>query len=155
MIDVEQYPYLADLDLPRLSSDVRVDILIGMDNADALMPLEVRCSDKRPGPAAVVQTRPGPGSQTELCGPGPARPAKSMTRPGSARHTIGIFDAQARPEPAGSGSGHWPDHIVIPQTQQYYYCVRILMSRDCLVVMFTITCIFNVCVKSSMDKRYI
>ena len=36
---IEQYPYLADLDLRRLSSDVRVDILIGMDNADAVMPL--------------------------------------------------------------------------------------------------------------------
>ena len=47
MLDVEQYPYLADLDLPRLSSDVRVDILIGMDNGDALMPLEVRCYDKQ------------------------------------------------------------------------------------------------------------
>ena len=47
VIDIEQYPYLADLDLPRLSSDVRVDILIGMDNADALMPLEVKCSDKQ------------------------------------------------------------------------------------------------------------
>ena len=46
VIDVEQYPYLRDLDVPRLRSDVRVDILIGMDNADALMPLEVRCSDK-------------------------------------------------------------------------------------------------------------
>ena len=34
-----QDPYLADLDLPRLSSDVRVDILIGMYNGDALMPL--------------------------------------------------------------------------------------------------------------------
>ena len=45
VIDIDQYPYLADLDLPRLSSDVRVDILIGMDNADALMPLEVKCSD--------------------------------------------------------------------------------------------------------------
>ena len=39
VIDIDQYPYLADLDLPRFSSDVRVDILIGMDNADALMPL--------------------------------------------------------------------------------------------------------------------
>ena len=29
------------------------------------------------------------------------------------------------------------------------------MSRDCLVVMFTITCIFKVCVKSSMDKKYV
>ena len=40
MIDVEKYPYLRDLDVPILSSDVRVDILIDMDNADALMPLE-------------------------------------------------------------------------------------------------------------------
>ena len=47
VIDVEQYPYLADLDLTRLSSDVRVDILIGMDNANALMSLEVRCIDKQ------------------------------------------------------------------------------------------------------------
>ena len=47
VIYIDQYPYLADLDLPRLSSDVRVDILIGMDNADALMPLEVKCSDKQ------------------------------------------------------------------------------------------------------------
>ena len=54
-----------------------------------------------------------------------------------------------------SRPGHWPDHIVIPQKQQYYYCVRILMSRDCLVVMFTNTWIFNVCVKSSMDKKYV
>ena len=76
-----------------------------------------------------------------------------MSRPGPARNKIAIFEAQARPEPAGSGPGHWPDHIVIPQKQQYYYCVRILMSRDCLVVMFTNTCIFNVCVKSSMDIR--
>ena len=47
VIDVDQYPYLADLDLSRLSSDIRVDVLVGMDNADALMPLEVRCSDKQ------------------------------------------------------------------------------------------------------------
>ena len=47
VIDVEQYPYLADMDLPILRSDVRVDILIAMDNADALMPLEVRCRDKQ------------------------------------------------------------------------------------------------------------
>ena len=76
-----------------------------------------------------------------------------MSRPGPARNTIVIVEAQARPKPAGSGPGHWPDHIVIQQKQHYYYCVRILMSRDCLVVMFTITCIFNVCVKSSMDKK--
>ena len=45
--DVDQYPYLADLDLSRHSSDVRVDVLVGMDNAAALMSLEVRCSDKQ------------------------------------------------------------------------------------------------------------
>ena len=39
VIDAEQYPNLADLYVPLLSSDVRVYILIGMDNADALMPL--------------------------------------------------------------------------------------------------------------------
>ena len=78
-----------------------------------------------------------------------------MSRPGPARNTIVIVETQARPKPAGSGPGHWPDHIVIPQKQQHYYCVGILMSRDCLVVMFTITCIFNVCVKSSMDKKYV
>ena len=39
--------------VPRLSSDVRVDILIGMDNADALMPLEVRCSDTQ---SSVMKT---------------------------------------------------------------------------------------------------
>ena len=42
----------------------------------------------RPGPAAVVKTRPGPGPQIELWGPGPARPATSMSRPGPARKTI-------------------------------------------------------------------
>ena len=30
--------------MPRVGSDVQVDVLIGMDNAYALMPLEVRCS---------------------------------------------------------------------------------------------------------------
>ena len=47
VIDVEQYPYLADLDLSRLGSDFTVDFLIGMDNGDLLMSLEVRCSDKQ------------------------------------------------------------------------------------------------------------
>ena len=107
------------------------------------------------GPIEQQLCRLGMGPARKLNYEARARPAKSMSRPGPARNTIVIFEAQARPEPAGSGPGHWPDHIVIPQKQQYYYCARILMSRDCLVVMFTITCIFNVCVKSSMDKKYI
>ena len=40
-------------------------------------------------------------------GPGPA--AKRMFRPGP-QHSC-LFEAQARPEPAGPGPGHWPDHI--------------------------------------------
>ena len=43
------YPHLADLTIPRVGTDVQVDVLMGMDNAYAMMPLEVRCSssDKR------------------------------------------------------------------------------------------------------------
>ena len=48
VIDVQQYPYFRYLDVPRLSRmSGWVDILIDMDNADTLMPLEVRCSDKQ------------------------------------------------------------------------------------------------------------
>ena len=102
----------------------------------------------RPGPAAVVQTRAWPANLIMRPGPGP-----QQVCPGPARPATQLLYLRPRPEPAGSGPGHWPDHIVIPQKQQYYYCVRILISRDCLVVMFTNTCIFNVCVKSSMDKK--
>ena len=41
---INLYPHLADLPMPRVGNDVQVDVLIGMDNAYALMPLEVRCS---------------------------------------------------------------------------------------------------------------
>ena len=43
-VDINVYPHLADLPMPRAGNDVQVDVLIGMDNAYALMPLEVRCS---------------------------------------------------------------------------------------------------------------
>ena len=43
-VDINMYPHLADLPMPRVGTDVQVDVLIGMDNAYALMPLEVRCS---------------------------------------------------------------------------------------------------------------
>ena len=48
-VDINVYPRLADLPMPRVGNDVRVDVLIGMDNASAVMPLEVRCgsSDRR------------------------------------------------------------------------------------------------------------
>ena len=41
---INVYPHLADLPKPPVGNDVQVDVLIGMDNAHALMPLEVRCS---------------------------------------------------------------------------------------------------------------
>ena len=43
-VDINEYPHLADLPMPRVGNDVHVDVLIGMGNAYALMPLEVRCS---------------------------------------------------------------------------------------------------------------
>ena len=48
-VDINVYPHLADLPMPRVGNDVRVDVIIGMDNAYAVMPLEVRCgsSDRR------------------------------------------------------------------------------------------------------------
>ena len=38
-VDINVYPHLADLPMPRVGNDVQVDVLIGMDNAYALMPL--------------------------------------------------------------------------------------------------------------------
>ena len=48
-VDINVCPHLADLPMSRVGNDVRVDVLIGMDNAFAVMPLEVRCgsSDRR------------------------------------------------------------------------------------------------------------
>ena len=76
----------------------------------------------RPGHAAVGQTRPWPGPQTELWGPGPARPAKSITQtrpsPQHNCHIWGPGPARAR----GHRAGPMADHI--PQKQQYYYCTH-------------------------------
>ena len=73
------------------------------------------------------------------------RPAKLC--PGPVRNTIVIFETQ------GLRAGP----LTRPHTTKtaiLLMCTCILMSCDCLVVMFTITFIFNVCVKSSMDKKY-
>ena len=43
-IDVQRYPHLAGLPTHMLGKDVRVDMLIGMDNSHLLMPLEIRCN---------------------------------------------------------------------------------------------------------------
>ena len=54
-IDLSQYPYLSDLPIATANAGVSVDILIGMDNAEALMPREVRC-----GPVKNQPTQPVP-----------------------------------------------------------------------------------------------
>ena len=50
-VDANEYPYLADM--PLVKSDQIVDILVGQDYAEALLPLEVRRGDKRDDPFAV------------------------------------------------------------------------------------------------------
>jgi hypothetical protein len=41
-LNFQKYPYLADLPIKQVSTDTKVDVLIGMDNAHIIMPLEVR-----------------------------------------------------------------------------------------------------------------
>ena len=41
-VNVDKYPHLQDLTLPGVKSGVSVDVLIGQDNAEALVPLEIR-----------------------------------------------------------------------------------------------------------------
>ena len=86
-----------------------------------------------PGPARARGScadlaRARPANWIMRPGPGPARNNYVQTRPGPQNNFI--FEAQARPEPAGPGPGHWPDHIGLRNS-------NIIIS--------------NVCVKSSMD----
>ena len=103
----------------------------------------------QPGPAAVVQTWPGPARKLnyeararpgpqQLC-PGPARPAKQF-------HIWG-------PGPAGA---HGPRAGPLarphrPTKQQNYYCVHILMWLLSCYVHNHMYSISNVCLKASMD----
>ena len=63
-VDINMYPHLADLPMPRVGTDVRVDVLIGMDNAYALMPLEVRCSSNDRRQPYATRTLFGPVDNT-------------------------------------------------------------------------------------------
>ncbi len=102
------------------------------------------------GPCTGLKFRPRPGPQIWFEAQArklnyEARPAQLC--PGPVRNTIVIFETQ------GLRAGP----LTRPHTTKtaiLLMCTCILMSCDCLVVMFTITCISNVCVKSSMDKKY-
>ena len=42
-VDLSEYPYLADIPLPKIKPGTKAELLIGMDHAHLLLPLEVRC----------------------------------------------------------------------------------------------------------------
>ena len=52
-LDLKGYPHLADIPINSIKGDIRVDVLIGMDHGQALMPLEVRSSADKRQPYAV------------------------------------------------------------------------------------------------------
>ena len=52
-VDFRRYSHLADLPLHPVCGQSDVDLLIGMDHADILMPLEVRCGSDRKQPYAT------------------------------------------------------------------------------------------------------
>ena len=41
-VDLSEYPYLADIPLPKIKPGTKAELLIGMDHAHLLLPLEVR-----------------------------------------------------------------------------------------------------------------
>ena len=43
-LDFSEYPYLADIPLPKIKPGAKAELLIGMDHAHMLLPLEVRCA---------------------------------------------------------------------------------------------------------------
>ena len=55
-IDLQRYPHLTGLPLLELKDGVRADILIGMDKAHILMPLEVRSNPDAPDQPYAVRT---------------------------------------------------------------------------------------------------
>ena len=55
-VDVKVYPYLADLPIHHVGDDVYADVLIGMDHAQALMPLDIRCNHNEKNQPYAVKT---------------------------------------------------------------------------------------------------
>ena len=51
---IEDYPQFSDIALPRYEEGINVDILIGMDNAHLMAPMDVRPSKVQGGPHAIL-----------------------------------------------------------------------------------------------------
>ena len=49
-IDLKKYPYLQGIPMPKIPSNAQCDVLLGMDNSDLLVPLEVRRDESRRNP---------------------------------------------------------------------------------------------------------
>ena len=55
LLDFQKYPYLSDLPIQQVNGETKVDILIGMDNAQIMMQLDVRrAAEGRNKPYAVL-----------------------------------------------------------------------------------------------------
>ena len=52
-IDIQQYPHLGDLPLPLPTASAQAQVLIGMDNAHLLIPLEIKLGSKTSDPYAT------------------------------------------------------------------------------------------------------
>ena len=104
----------------------------------------------RPGPATVVRTRPA----NWIMRPGPAHKKYVQDRPGPQHngHIWGPGPARARGFLAGPLAR---PHSYTTKTAILLLCTHsnITWLLSCFV--HTITCILNVCVKSSMDKKYV
>ena len=55
-IDVNNYPHLAGIPVLELGENLQAEILIGMDNAHLLMPLEIKCNENVPNQAYAMRT---------------------------------------------------------------------------------------------------
>ena len=54
-IDLDKYPHLKGIVLPKIPSNAQCDVLLGMDNSDILVPLDVRRDESRR--SAIYATR--------------------------------------------------------------------------------------------------
>ena len=55
-IDVTEYPYLRGLPLVVAGQDIKADIILGMDNAHVLRPIDIRCDSTRPNSPYATRT---------------------------------------------------------------------------------------------------
>ena len=67
-IDVNNYPHLAGISILELGENLQANMLIGMDNAHLLMPLEIKCNGNVPNQPYAMRTFLGGRSVVLLMG---------------------------------------------------------------------------------------